>query len=75
MEEGDKIEIDIPNRSINLAVSDEELVNRRAAMEANGADAWKPVDREREVSAALKAYAALTTSADKGAVRNLDQLK
>ncbi|TLS67484.1 dihydroxy-acid dehydratase [Mariprofundus erugo] len=75
VEEGDKIEIDIPNRSIQLVVSDEELASRRAAMEAKGAAAWKPVDRDRYVSKALQAYAALTTSADKGAVRNLDQLK
>jgi len=75
VEEGDRIEIDIPNRSINLSISDDELASRRAAMEAKGAAAWKPVDREHEVSRALQAYAALTTSADKGAVRNLDQLK
>ncbi|TLS74453.1 dihydroxy-acid dehydratase [Mariprofundus erugo] len=75
VEEGDKIEIDIPNRSIQLVVSDEELASRRAAMDAKGAAAWKPVDRDRYVSKALQAYAALTTSADKGAVRNLDQLK
>ncbi len=75
VEEGDTIEIDIPNRSVHLAISDTELSTRRAAMEAKGVDAWKPVDRERVVSKALLAYAALTTSADKGAVRNLDQLK
>jgi len=51
------------------------MIERRAAMEAKGKDAWKPVGRERVVSKALQAYAALTTSADKGAVRNLDQLK
>ena len=75
VEEGDTIEIDIPNRSVHLAISDDELVSRRAVMEARGSDAWKPVDRQRPVSKALLAYAALTTSADKGAVRNLDQLK
>jgi dihydroxy-acid dehydratase len=75
VEEGDTIEIDIPNRSVHLAISDDELVSRRAVMEARGSDAWKPVDRQRPVSKALQAYAALTTSADKGAVRNLDQLK
>ena len=75
VEDGDRIEIDIPNRSIRLAVSDEELARRRAAMEARGDKAWKPVNRERYVSAALQAYAALTTSADTGAVRDLSQLK
>jgi len=75
IEDGDKIEIDIPNRSINLAISDTDLQARRDAMEAKGKDAWKPVGRERAVSKALQAYAALTTSADKGAVRDLEQLK
>jgi dihydroxy-acid dehydratase len=74
VEEGDIIEIDIPARSIRLAVADEELAVRRAAMEARGATAWKPVDRERFVSAALQAYAALTTSADTGAVRDVTQV-
>ncbi len=69
VEEGDPIEIDIPNRTIHLAVSDEVLASRRAAMEALGAKAWKPKNRERVVSAALKAYASLTTSADTGAIR------
>jgi len=75
IEEGDIIEIDIPNRTIHLAVSDDELLRRRDTMEAKGADAWQPVNRDRAVSKALQAYAALTTSADKGAVRDLDQLK
>jgi len=75
VEDGDTIEIDIPNRSIHLAISDDELANRRTAMEAKGKDAWKPIGRKRAVSKALWAYAALTTSADKGAVRDLDQLK
>jgi len=75
IEDGDKIEIDIPNRSINLAISDADLQARRDVMEAKGNDAWKPVGRERVVSKALQAYAALTTSADKGAVRDLEQLK
>ncbi len=75
IEDGDTIHIDIPNRSINLAISDDDLATRRAAMEAKGKDAWKPVGRKREVSKALQAYAALTTSADKGAVRDLGQLK
>jgi dihydroxy-acid dehydratase len=73
--DGDTIEIDIPNRSIRLAVSDEELAARRAEMDARGEAAWKPVNRERYVSTALQAYAALTTSADTGAVRDLSQLK
>ena len=73
--DGDTIEIDIPNRRIHLAISDEALAERRAAMEAKGADAWKPVKRERYVSAALQAYALLTTSADTGAVRDLSQIK
>ncbi|MDQ6982821.1 MAG: dihydroxy-acid dehydratase [Mariprofundus sp.] len=75
IEGGDTIEVDIPNRTINLTVSDDELAIRRAAMEAKGTDAWQPVNRDRVVSKALQAYAALTTSADKGAVRDLGQLK
>ncbi len=75
VEEGDIIEIDIPARSIRVAVSDAELEKRRAAMEAKGAQAWKPVERQREVSAALRAYAALTTSAARGAVRDVSQLE
>jgi dihydroxy-acid dehydratase len=75
VEEGDTIEIDIPNRTIRLAVSDEELAQRRVAMDAKGADSWKPLARERVVSNALKAYAALTTSAARGAVRDVSQLE
>jgi dihydroxy-acid dehydratase len=75
VEEGDMIDIDIPNRTIDLRVSTEELAHRRAKMEDRGADAWQPVGRERVVSQALQAYAALTTSADRGAVRDLAQLK
>jgi len=75
IEDGDTIEIDIPNRSINLAVSDDTMAARRSAMEMRGEAAWKPVKRDRAVSRALQAYAALTTSADKGGVRDLDQLK
>ena len=75
VENGDRILIDIPNRSINVLLSDEELAARRAAMEAKGADAWKPAElRPRKVSPALKVYAHFATSADKGAVRDLDQL-
>ncbi|MCR4376817.1 MAG: dihydroxy-acid dehydratase [Rhodospirillales bacterium] len=76
VEEGDIIEIDIPNRTINVAVSDDVLATRRAAMEARGAKAWKPVeDRPRKVSAALRAYAAMATSADRGAVRDVGQIE
>ncbi|USX28109.1 dihydroxy-acid dehydratase [Oxalobacteraceae bacterium OTU3CINTB1] len=75
VEEGDLIDIDIPNRSINLRISDADLAARRQVMEAKGGDAWQPVNRERYVSQALQAYAALTTSADRGAVRDLSQLK
>jgi dihydroxy-acid dehydratase len=73
VQEGDRIEIDIPNRTIRVAVSDEELAKRRAAMEAKGKDAWKPAGRERPISAALQAYAAMTTSAARGAVRDVNQ--
>jgi len=75
VEEGDSIEIDIPNRGIRVAVSDAELNQRRAAMEAEGAQAWKPVNRDRPVSAALRAYAAMTTSAANGAVRDVSQVE
>ncbi len=69
---GDRIEIDIPARTIHLDVSDEELAHRRAAQEAKG---WLPAkERPRKVSTALKAYAAMTTSAARGAVRDLSQL-
>ena len=63
VEDGDRIEIDIPDRTIHLAVADAELARRRAAMEAKGAQAWKPAKRARKVSTALQAYAALATSA------------
>jgi dihydroxy-acid dehydratase len=75
IEEGDAIMIDIPHRRIHLAVSEDELARRRQAMEARGADAWKPRARQREVSQALQAYALLTTSADRGAVRDLARLR
>jgi len=69
---GDRIRIDIPNRSIDVLVSDEELARRRAVQDELG---WKPAKpRPRQVSAALKAYALLATSADKGAVRDLSLL-
>ncbi|MBW8189916.1 dihydroxy-acid dehydratase [Neiella marina] len=73
VETGDVIAIDIPSRTIELDVSDDELASRRAAMEASDTP-WKPIGRERKVSAALKAYAMLATSADKGAVRDLSKL-
>ena len=75
VENGDTIEIDIPNRSINVKLSDEELATRRAAMEAKGDAAWQPVKpRPRKVSTALKVYAKMVTSADKGTVRDLSLL-
>ncbi|HVJ54108.1 MAG TPA: dihydroxy-acid dehydratase [Aliidongia sp.] len=73
VEEGDRIVIDIPARSIRVDTDDAVMVARRAKMEARGAAAWKP-ERERTVSQALRAYAALTTSASRGAVRDVDQL-
>jgi dihydroxy-acid dehydratase len=74
VEEGDPIEIDIPGRTIRVAISDEILQQRREAMLAKGNRAWRPVARERAVSQALKAYAALTTSAARGAVRDISQI-
>jgi len=75
IEDGDTVEIDIPNRCIRLAVSDAELAKRRQAMDARGAGAWKPKARDRAVSTALRAYAALATSASRGAVRDVDQVE
>ncbi len=75
VEEDDSIEIDIPARRIHLNISDAALAARRVAMEARGDDAWLPLGRERYVSQALQAYAALATSADRGAVRDISQLK
>jgi dihydroxy-acid dehydratase len=75
VEEGDRIEIDIPSRRIHLAVDEAELSRRRAAMEARGPEAWVPGPRNRAVSTALKAYAALTTSAARGAVRDVGALR
>ncbi|MCK0171538.1 dihydroxy-acid dehydratase [Aliiroseovarius sp. S1123] len=70
VQDGDKIEIDIPNRSINLAISDEEMAARRKAQDEKG---WQPAEpRKRKVSKALKAYAMLASSAAKGAVRVID---
>jgi dihydroxy-acid dehydratase len=74
VEAGDSIEIDIPNRTINLLVSDAEMARRRAAMDAKGEAGWKPVEpRKRKVTTALKAYAAFASSADRGAVRILPE--
>ena len=75
IEENDVIEIDIPNRSIRVAITDEELAKRRAAMQAKGSTAFKPVTRERQVSPALRAYAAMATSAAKGGVRDVSQIE
>jgi len=73
VEPGDRIEIDIPNRTIHLAVSDEVLAQRRAAQDAAG---WHPAKpRPRKVTPALQAYAAMTTSAARGAVRDVTQLQ
>ncbi len=74
VQDGDGIDIDIPNRLIQIRISDAELQQRREAMDAKGKLGWKPVDRVREVSPALKAYAMLASSADKGAVRDLSKL-
>jgi dihydroxy-acid dehydratase len=75
VEENDTIEIDIPNRTIHLAISDEEMAHRRAKMEAKGKDAWRPIGRIRAVSPALRAYAAMSTSAARGAVRDVSQIE
>ncbi|TCS41775.1 dihydroxy-acid dehydratase [Reinekea marinisedimentorum] len=76
IEEGDTILINIPKRSIDVDLTAEQLAERRAAMEAKGKAAWKPAEkRERKVTSALKAYALLATSADKGAVRNTEMLE
>ena len=75
VEDGDIIKIDIPNCSVNVLLSDEELAERRKKMEAKGKDAYRPIKRKRHVSAALQAYAALTTSAARGAVRDVTQVQ
>jgi len=74
LEEGDQIDIDIPGRSLRVALPESDLAARRAAMEARGKAAWTP-DRIRVVSTALQAYAAMTTSASRGAVRDVSQLR
>ena len=75
VETGDPILIDIPNRVIRLDIDEATLAARQAAMEAKGAKAWKPFGRKREVSPALRAYAALTTNAARGAVRDVSQVE
>ena len=72
VQDNDIIEIDIPNRAINLKISDEELAKRRAEQDTKG---WQPANREREVSFALKVFGHFATSADKGAVRDKSLLK
>ncbi len=74
VEEGDVIEINIPERSINLKITDEALQKRRNVMNAKN-NAWQPKPRQRKITEALKAYALMTTSASNGAVRDLNQLK
>ncbi|MCP5039602.1 MAG: dihydroxy-acid dehydratase [bacterium] len=75
VENADRIKIDIPNRTIDLAVDDAELARRREAMEARGRSAWQPAEeRERRVSEALRAYALLATSAARGAVRDTGRI-
>jgi len=73
VQDGDEITIDIPARTITLQVSDEELAERRAALEAT--TGYRPAARDRPVSAALRAYAAMVTSADRGAVRDVSKLE
>lgn len=75
LEENDIIKIDIPNRTISMDVSDEELASRRAKMEARGNKAWQPENRDRDITFALKAYAKLASSADKGGVRDRSKLE
>ncbi len=72
VKDGDIIEIDIPKRTINVKLSDEQLAERRSAEEARGKKAFTPAKRERNISKALKAYAAMVSSADKGAVRIIE---
>ncbi|WP_438014330.1 dihydroxy-acid dehydratase [Sorangium sp. So ce315] len=74
VEEGDRIRIDIPARTIEVVVSDAELERRRRAIEARGADAFRP-NRDRKVSPALRAYALMATSAANGAVRDVGQIE
>jgi dihydroxy-acid dehydratase len=75
VQEGDSIKIDIPNRKIGLDISDDELATRHADMDSKGKDGWKPAPRPRNVTPALRAYAAMATSAAKGAVRDVSQVE
>jgi len=75
IEEGDIINIDIPSRKIEIGVADDVLAERRKQMEAKGNKAWKPANRDRKVSQALRAYAAMATSAARGAVRDVSQIE
>ncbi len=75
IEENDQIEIDIPNRTINLMIDDATLIQRKNKMNTKGKNAWKPKPRIRKVSQALRAYALMTTSADKGAIRDISKLE
>jgi dihydroxy-acid dehydratase len=75
VKDGDVIDFDIPNRSLSLRVSETELAARRAAEEAKGAAAWQPEGRDRPISQALRAYAAMVTNAAKGAVRDVEQIR
>ncbi len=72
---GDIIDIDIPNRGLSLRISDAELTARRAAEDAKGAEGWQPQGRDRQVSQALKAYAAMGTNAARGAVRAVGKIR
>jgi dihydroxy-acid dehydratase len=72
IENGDRIEIDIPQRRINLIITDEELENRKRMQQLRGVMAYKPEKRIRFISNALKAYANFVASADKGAVRIIE---
>ena len=75
MEPGDRILIDVPNRRIELLVTPEVIAARTASMTARGDRSWSPLGRKRSVSPALQAYAALTTNAARGAVRDIAQLR
>jgi dihydroxy-acid dehydratase len=74
IQEGDRIRIDIPNRTIDVLVDDAELQRRRREMDGKGALGWKP-NRDRVVSKTLEAYALMATSAARGAVRDISQLE
>ena len=72
VKDGDIISIDITSRNISVELSEQELAARREEMESRGPKAWKPVSRDRKVSKALRAYASMVSSADKGAIRLLE---